>query len=74
MLTRTTLRIDSNLKKAAEEEALNEDTTLQAVFNSALEEYLNKKAKIKAENIIFKSHDLGEPLDNLSRTDYYPSL
>lgn len=74
MLIRTTLRIDSNLKKAAEEEALSEDTTLQAVFNSALEEYLNKKAKIKAESIIFKSHDLGEPLDNLSRKDYYPSL
>ncbi len=66
--------MNSDLKKAAEEEALNEDTTLQAVFNSALEEYLNKKAKTKAENILFKSHDLGAPLDNLSRKDYYPSL
>lgn len=74
MLIRTTLRIDSNLKKSAEAEALAEDTTLQAIFNNALEQYLDSKAKAKAKSIIFKTHNLGEPLDQLSRSDNYPGI
>lgn len=74
MLTRTTLRIDSNLKKIAEAEALAEDTTLQAIFNNALEQYLDSKAKAKAKSIIFRTHNLGESLDQLSRSDYYPGI
>ena len=44
MLTRTKLRLD---KKAAEGEALIKGKTLQAMFSSALEEYLNNWAKLK---------------------------
>lgn len=72
MLMRTTLRIEKNLKRSAEQKALEEDTTLQAIFNLALEEYLEKDAREDAKKIIFKTHHLGEPLDNLTRDDFYP--
>lgn len=71
-LTRTTLRIDQSLKKAAQEQALQTNTTLQAVFNNALRDYLKDTAKHKARKIVFKTHGLGQPLDNLTRSDYYP--
>lgn len=72
MLVRTTLRIQENLKKGAEHKALEDDVTLQQVFNCALEYYLENEAKKEAKKIVFKTHDLGEPLDNLKRADYYP--
>lgn len=70
-LTRTTLRLDTSLKKAAERQALEQETTLQAIFNDALRQYFDKKAKKKARDIVFLSQDLGEPLDRLTRDDYY---
>jgi hypothetical protein len=73
-LTRTTLRIKTNLKQAAEKQAVKEDTTLQAVFNKALEEYLDKKSRHTAVKLVFHTHDLGKPLDNLNRGDYYPEV
>ena len=73
-LARTTLRINTNLKKAAEKQAAEEDTTLQVIFNNALEQYFNNKAKKKAQKIIFQTHDLGKPLDNLKRSDFYPKV
>lgn len=72
MLVRTTLRIKENLKRIADKKALEEDTTLQEIFNRALETYLEKEAKRKAKKIVFKTHDLGSPLDNLKRADFYP--
>lgn len=71
MLIRTTLRIKENLKKTAQRKALKDDITLQEVFNRALAEYLEKEAKIEAKKIIFKTHDLGSPLDDLTRDDFY---
>lgn len=71
MLVRTTLRIKENLKKSAELKALQDDISLQDVFNRALEHYLDKEAAIEAKKIVFKAHDLGKPLDNLKRADYY---
>ena len=73
-LTRTTLRLNTDLKRAAEKRALEKDTTLQAVLNEALEQYLDRQAKQVAQKIVFKTHDLGEPLDNLTRADYYPKV
>jgi hypothetical protein len=73
-LTRTTLRINTNLKRAAEKQAAEEDTTLQAVFNEALEQYLDKRSKDTAKKIVFHTHDLGKPLDDLKRSDYYPEI
>jgi hypothetical protein len=73
-LTRTTLRLNTDLKRAAEKRALEEDTTLQAVLNEALEQYLGNQAKKIAQKIVFRTHDLGQPLDNLSRADYYPGV
>jgi hypothetical protein len=72
-LTRTTLRINTNLKQAAEKQALQENRTLQSIFNDALEQYLVTDSKKKASKIVFKTHDLGMPLDNLTRSDYYSS-
>ncbi len=73
-LTRTTLRINTNLKKAAEKQANEQHTTLQAIFNDALEQYLDNDAKRTAKKIVFETHDLGKPLDNLNRSDYYSKL
>ena len=73
-VTRTTLRINSSLKRAAERQAAEEETTLQSVFNDALEQYLENKAVAKAAKIAFHTHDIGEPLDTLRRGDFYPEL
>lgn len=72
MLMRTTLRIEESLKKSAQRRALEEDTTLQEIFNKALENFLQKDAQQKAKKIVFKTHNLGVPLDNLTREDFYP--
>lgn len=71
MLVRTTLRLEENIKRSAEKKAHEDNTTLQEIFNRALEEYLQKDAKKQAKKIIFKTHDLGVPLDNLRRKDFY---
>lgn len=70
-LARTTLRLEEGLKNTAEMVALEERTTLQDIFNRALKVYLEKESKNKAKKIVFKTHNLGEPLDNLTRADYY---
>ena len=72
MLVRTTLRINENLKKSAEQKALNMNMTLQEIFNKALAQYLEYDAQKQAKKIVFKTHNLGKPLDNLKRADYYP--
>lgn len=72
MLVRTTLRIKEVLKKSAELKALQEDTTLQEIFNRALEQYLESHAKKEAKKIVFKNFHLGKKLDNLTRDDFYP--
>ncbi len=72
MLVRTTLRLNENLKKSAEKKALHMNVTLQEIFNKALAQYLENDAQIQAKKIVFKTHELGEPLDNLKRADYYP--
>lgn len=71
-LIRTTLRLKENLKKQAQKQALTENVSLQEIFNLALEQYLKKKDKWRAKKIIFKTHHLGKPLDNLTRDDFYP--
>lgn len=68
---RTTLRLRKDLKKLAGDMAHARETTLQAIFNEALENYLNQEAKKEAKKIVFKTHDLGAALDNLTRSDYY---
>lgn len=72
-LIRTTLRLKENLKKQAEKKALTDNVSLQTIFNRALDEYLEKEAKKRAKKIIFKTHHLGKPLDNLTRDDFYPA-
>ena len=46
--------------------------TLQEIFNKALAQYLEYDAQKQAKKIVFKTHNLGKPLDNLKRADYYP--
>jgi hypothetical protein len=70
-LVRTTLRIDSQIKKAAERYALEENTSLQEITNRALARYLEDNGKKEAKKLVFRTHSLGEPLDNLTREDYY---
>ncbi len=71
-LVRTTLRLEERLKAIAERRALEENTTLQEVFNRALALFLDREGKKKAKKIVFKTHNLGKPLDNLTREDFYP--
>lgn len=70
-LIRTTIRLNEQLKKIAERKALDENKSLQEILNSALERYLKEEGIKEAKKIVFKSHDLGKPLDNLTRADYY---
>lgn len=70
-LDRTTVRLRPELKESAENIAHAEDITLQEIINRALDEYLTRRAKKRAKKIVFKVHDLGVPLDNLTRDDYY---
>ena len=72
MLVRTTLRINENLKKSAELKAMHLNITLQEIFNRALAQYLELDAQKQAKKIVFKTHNLGEPLENLKRADFYP--
>ena len=71
-LTRTTIRIQTDLKKAAEKVAIDMDTSFQDVVNRALEDFIEKLEEKKVKKIIFKTHDFGEPIDNLVRDDFYP--
>jgi len=71
-LTRTTLRLHTNLKNEAERLALENGSSLQEIFNAALDEYLSKKSHVKTQKIMFLSHNFGIPLDNLTRDDFYP--
>ena len=66
-----TLRLDSNLKKNAEMLALKNDQSFQEVVTTALREHLNTSAKNEAKILFLPSHDLGTPLDNLTRDDFY---
>lgn len=68
---RTTLRLRKDLKKMADQMALKEDTTLQAIFNKALENYLNQEDKKEAKKIVFKTYHLGKQFDNITRDDIY---
>lgn len=68
---RTTLRLRKDLKKQADDMAHQQETTLQAIFNKALENYLNQEAKKEAKKIVFKTYHLGKELDNLTRDDMY---
>jgi len=71
MLVRTTVRLEESLKKSAEKRALEENTSLQEIFQRALRAYLKKEAQKQAK-IIFKTLKLGKSLDNLTREDFYP--
>ncbi len=70
-LTRTTVRIEPGLKKAIQAKALELNINFQTLFNQALRTYLDQLAQHKAEKLVFKSRDLGIPLNNLSREDIY---
>ena len=70
-MTRTTLRLRQDLKKAAEILAVQQGRTLQDIFNQALELQLRQAAAGKAKQIAFADHDLGVAVDNLRREDYY---
>lgn len=70
-LSRTTVRLHPQLKKAAETKALELDITFQDLFNDALHAYLKDLSHKKAKKIVFHSQDLGVPLDNLTREDIY---
>lgn len=71
-LVRTTVRLRHDIKKATERKALEDNTTFGALVQRALEDYLAKAATRKARRLVFHTHDLGVPLDNLTRDDYYP--
>ena len=70
-LIRTTVRLNEQLKKSAERKALDENKSLQEILNLALEKYLEEEGRKEAKKLVFKTHNVGKPLDNLTRADYY---
>jgi hypothetical protein len=70
-LIRTTIRLKENLKKRAEKKAIDENMSLQDLINRAVEQYLQNGDQRRAKKIFFKTHHLGQPLDNLTRDDFY---
>lgn len=69
--TRTTVRIETPLKKAVDMLSAQTNMTFQKIINQALEKYLRDQNNQLAKKIVFKEVDLGSGLDNLSRDDYY---
>jgi hypothetical protein len=70
-LTRTTVRIHPELKRAAEQKSLELDITFQQLLTYALEDYLQKEAKEKAKKMIFLAQPLGFSWDSITREDIY---
>lgn len=70
-LTRTTVRLNPTIKKAAQTKAIDMNVSLQDLFNKALENYLQQLAEKKAEKLVFHSQDMRVKLDKLSREDIY---
>jgi hypothetical protein len=70
-LARTTIRLETQLKKAAEKRALELDLSFQALLEKALRSYLRQDSKVQAKKLVFKARDLGKPLDQLTRDDIY---
>lgn len=52
-LVKTTLRIDAELKKAAEREAIEKDTSFQEVVNIALADHIQNKSSESISNTEF---------------------
>ncbi|MEX0896113.1 MAG: hypothetical protein WDZ94_04245 [Patescibacteria group bacterium] len=69
--TRTTIRLSPPLKKAAQKKAVELDISFQTLLSKALQRYLEYEAKKEAKKIVFRSKDIGVPLDNLTREDIY---
>lgn len=68
---RTTLRLEPTLKKQVFALAAEQNTSMQAICNQALRNYIKTAAQKTATKILFKTHDLGTQFDNLTRDDYY---
>jgi len=69
--TRTTLKIDTDLKLQAEIKALKENTTLQNIFNDALRIYLNEKAREDANALVFYDKPIDQNMGKLGRKEIY---
>lgn len=67
----TTLRIEPDLKRAAEQYALDQGLSLQSVFNSALRKFLHRSAQEDAKKLVFPDLDFGGKFDTLTRDDIY---
>jgi hypothetical protein len=70
-LVRTTVRLPQQLKKSADHKAIELDISFQDLVEQAIASFLQEKNRIKAKEIVFISKDIGAPLDNLTRADYY---
>lgn len=71
LLQQTTIRLQEPLKKIAQAKALELNISFQTLITQALQKFLQEKSDIKSQKIVFHSHDLGFPLDALTREDIY---
>lgn len=67
---RTTVYLHSDLKKMIEIQAIEENTSMQAILNRALRKELQRASLNKKRKVEFTTLDLDLP-DDLSRKDYY---
>ena len=70
-LQQTTIRLQEPLKKSAQAKALELNISFQTLITRALQEFLQVKSDQKSQKIVFHTHDLGVPLDDLTREDIY---
>ncbi|HEX7017540.1 MAG TPA: hypothetical protein VF209_01375 [Patescibacteria group bacterium] len=70
-LSRTTVRLRPQLKKAAELKALNLNLTFQALLEKALEMYLSQESRRQAKKIVFHARSVGTYPETLTREDIY---
>lgn len=70
-LVRTTIRLDPERKKRAQKLALEQNKSFQEIVTEALDNYLDKEATKKTEELFVPDFDLGEDLNKLTRDEIY---
>lgn len=70
-LTRTTIRLRPQIKKAAEIKAIELDITFQDLVEKAIEQLLVTLSHKKARQLVFKDRNIGATLDHLDREHIY---
>ena len=70
-MTRTTIRLDPDLKYLVAKMALEQGVRQQDIISRAVREYVARKSRKQAHKFILPRHNLGVKLDRITRDDIY---